>query len=134
MCSALGPFAIDTAAAQAILQGTYVVSAETDDYTREFLQTIQASAPLDPQLQLSCEITKEDYQHYWKKPKERTSSSISGLHYGHYKAAATDDTLSKIHALMTELAVTGASPFVRWERGLSCMLEKTAGVIKVEKL
>jgi hypothetical protein len=134
MCSALGPFAIDTAAAQAILQGTYVVPAETDDYTREFLQTIQASAPLDPQLQLSCEITKEDYQHYWKKPKERTSSSISGLHYGHYKAAATDDTLSEIHALMTELAVTGASPFARWEMGLSCMLEKTAGVIKVEKL
>jgi hypothetical protein len=35
---------------------------------------------------------------------------------------------------MTELAVTGASPFARWEMGLSCMLEKTAGVIKVEKL
>ena len=44
------------------------------------------------------------------------------------------DTLSEIHALMTELAVTGASPFARWETGLSCMLEKTAGVIKVEKL
>jgi hypothetical protein len=31
-------------------------------------------------------------------------------------------------------AVTGANPFTRWEMGLSCMLEKTAGVIKVEKL
>jgi hypothetical protein len=134
MCSALGPFAIDTVAARALLQGTYVVLEETDDYTREFLQSIQASAPLDPQSQLSCEITKEDFQRYWKKPRERTSSSISGLHYGHYKAAATDDTLSKIHALMTELAVTGASPFAQSEMGLSCMLEKTAGVIKVEKL
>jgi hypothetical protein len=100
---------------------------------REFLQTIQASAPLDPQSQLSCEITKEDVQCYWKKPRERTSSSIFGLHYGHYKAAAMDDTLSKMHALMTELTVTGASPFAQWEMGLSCMLEKTAGVIKVEK-
>jgi hypothetical protein len=45
-----------------------------------------------------------------------------------------DDTLSKIHALMTELAVTRASPFARWEMGLSCMLETTPGVIKVEKL
>jgi hypothetical protein len=110
------------------------VPAEKDDYTRDFLQTIQASAPLDPQLQLSCEITMEDYQHYWEKPKERTSSLISGLHYGHYKAAGTDDTLRKIHALMTELVVTGASPFARSEMGLSCMLEKTAGVIVVEKL
>jgi hypothetical protein len=127
MCSALGPFAIDTVAAWAFLQGTYVVPEETDDYTREFLHTTQASAPLDPQSQLSCEITKEDFQCYWKKPRERTSSSISGLHYGHYKAAATDDTLSEIHALMTELVVTGASPFARWEMGLSCMLKKRLG-------
>jgi hypothetical protein len=127
MSSALGPFAIDTVAAWALLQGTYVLLAETDDYTREFLQTIQAGAPLDPQSQLSCEITKEDFQRYWKKPRERTSSSISDLHYGHYKAAATDDTLSKIHALMTELAVTGASSFARWEMGLSCMLEIRPG-------
>jgi hypothetical protein len=35
---------------------------------------------------------------------------------------------------MTELAVTGASPLACWEMGLSCMLEKAAGVIKVEKL
>jgi hypothetical protein len=111
MCSALGPFATDTAAVQAILQGTYVVPDETDEFTREFLNTIQANSPLDPQLRISCEITKEDFQRYWKKPKERTSSSISGLHYGHYKAAAMNDTLSEIHALMTELAITGASPF-----------------------
>jgi hypothetical protein len=134
MHSVLGPFAINTAAAQEILQGNYVVPAEVDDYTMEFLQAIQVSAPLDPQQRLSCEITMEDFQQYWKKPKEQTLSSISGLHYGHYKAAATDDTLSEIHALMTELAVTGASPFARWEMGLSCMLEKTAGVIKMEKL
>jgi hypothetical protein len=61
-------------------------------------------------------------------------SSISGLHDGHYKAAASNDTLSEIHALITKLADTGASPLARWEMGLSCMLEKTAGVIKVEKL
>jgi hypothetical protein len=89
---------------------------------------------LDPQVRISCEITKEDYQRYWKKPRERTSSSISGLHYGHYKAAAQSDQLSEIHALLMELAVTGGSTLARWETGLSCMLEKTAGVIKVKKL
>jgi hypothetical protein len=58
----------------------------------------------------------------------------NGLHFSHYKAAATNDALSEIHALFTELAITGESPFSRWESGLSCMLEKTAGVIKVDKL
>jgi hypothetical protein len=130
MRSELGLLAINTVAARAILQGTYTVPDTTDEYTREFINTIQASAPRDPQFQLSCVITKEDVQRYWKKTKERTSSSISGLHYGHYKAAALHETLSEIHALLTELAVTGASPLSRWEMGLSCMLEKTAGVIK----
>jgi hypothetical protein len=134
MCSELGLLAVNTEAARAILQGTYTVPTETDEYTREFLNTIQASAPRDPHLQISCEITKKDFQQYWKKTKECTSSSISGLHYGHYKAASSNDTLSEIHALMTELAVTGASPLARWEMGLSCMLEKAAGVIKVKKL
>jgi hypothetical protein len=119
MRSAFGPFAVDTDASRAVLQGTYAVPAEADDFTREFLNTIQANAPLDPQLWLSCEITKEDFIKYWKKPKEHTSSSISGLHYGHYKAAATDNFLSEVHALMTELAVTGGSPFAWWETGLS---------------
>jgi hypothetical protein len=134
MCSKLSLLAVNTDAARAILQGTYTVPAETNEYTREFLNTIQASAPCDPHLQISCEITKEDFQQYWKKTKERTSSTILGLHYGHYKAASSNDTLSEIHALMTELAVTGASPLARWEMRLSCMLEKAAGVIKVEKL
>lgn len=134
MRSALGPFAVHTEMAKAILQGTYVVLEQTDQFTKEFINTIQACAPQDPDLRLSCTITKEDFQHFWKKSRERTSSSISGLHYGHYKAAAEDDLLSKIHALMTELAVVGGSPFTRWQKGLSCMLEKSPGVIKVDKL
>jgi hypothetical protein len=134
MLSELGPMAVNTDAARAILQGTYTIPAEVDAYTNEFLNTIQACAPPDPTSRISCAITKEDFQAYWRKTKERTSSSISGLHYGHYKAAASDDFLSEIHALMTELAVTGASPLSRWETGLSCMIEKVAGVIKVEKL
>ena len=134
MHSLLGPFAVNTAAAHAILQGTYMAPAETDAFTKVFLDTIQAYAPRDPCLRIPCEITKEDFQQFWTKTKECTSSSISSLHYGHYKAAATKDFLSEIHALMTELAVTAASPFARWQKGLLCMLEKTPGVIKVDKL
>jgi hypothetical protein len=105
-----------------------------DAYTHEFLDTIQACNPPDPTTRISCAITKEDFQAYWQKTKECTSSSISGLHYGHYKAAASDDFLSEIHALMMELVVTGAIPLAHWEMGLSCMIKKVAGIFKVEKL
>jgi hypothetical protein len=123
MLSELGLLAVNSDAARAIIQGTYTIPAKVDDYTHKFLNTIQACAPLDPTSRISCAITKEDFQAYWRKTKERTSSSSLGLHYGHYKAAASDDFLSEIHALMMELAVTGASPLARWEMGLSCMIE-----------
>ena len=38
--------------------------------------------------EVSVTITKEDFQHYWRRTKERTASSYSGRHFGYYKAAA----------------------------------------------
>jgi hypothetical protein len=95
---------------------------------------LQATAFLDPSNRISCEITRQDFQQQWRKARERTSSSLSGLHYGHYKAAAESDFLSEIQALMTVLAVTGGAPFIRWQSGLSVMLENQWGVYRVDKL
>jgi hypothetical protein len=123
-----------TSAAQQILAGTYKPPPGVDDLTKEFLPILQAMAPLDPANRISCEITRQDFQHHWKKAKERTYSSLSGLHYGHYKAPTHSDLLSEIHAIMAELVVTGGAPFARWESGLSVMLEKQKGVTQVDKL
>jgi hypothetical protein len=68
--TAFGPLATNTAAARTLLNGTYTIPEGTDVYTREFLNTLQAHAPRDPQLRISCEITKEDFQHFWRKQKE----------------------------------------------------------------
>jgi hypothetical protein len=73
-----------TAAARQILAGTYVPPPGVDTITRQFLAALQASAPLDPANRISCEITRQDFQQHWRRAKERTSSSLSGLHYGHY--------------------------------------------------
>ena len=79
-------------------------------------------------------ITEEDSRHYWRKARERTASSFSRLHFGHYKAAAHSKYLSEVHALKLSLiAQTGSAP-ERWARGLSVMLEKIAGVAIVTKL
>ena len=52
---------------------------------------------------------------------------ISGLHFGHWKAAAESNFLSKLHTLFTDIIVsTGYSP-VQWQQGLSVMLEKREG-------
>ena len=40
-----------------------------------------------------------------------TSSSVLGLHFGHYKAVARNDLLSEMHAVFADIAVTtGFSP------------------------
>jgi hypothetical protein len=81
----------DTAAADAILDGTYVCPAEVDEYTKDFLACLQHPLQVNPEASIRTSITKTDFQGYWKKAKERTSSSWSRLHFGHYKAAATND-------------------------------------------
>ena len=73
---------------------------------------------------VSIEINHDYYQYYWKQSKEQTASSFSGLHFGHYKAAAYSDTLSKIHALKLALIIKMGLAPERWTRGLSVMFEK----------
>ena len=59
---------------------------------------------------------------------------MSGLNFGHYKAASASTNLSNIHALMTHIAFNNVSPYDRWTKGLLVMLQKEAGVIRVNKL
>ena len=78
-------------------------------------------------------VTEGDFKYYWSKARERTSLSFSMLHFGHYKAAAKSDKLSKLHALkLTLISRFGSAP-ERWRRGLSVLLEKIAGVALVTK-
>ena len=79
-------------------------------------------------------VTVDDFQHYWRRAKERTSSSYSKLHFGHYKSAARWDYLLEVHALKLSLISKSGSAPERWARGLSVVLEKITGVAVVTKL
>ncbi len=79
-------------------------------------------------------ITPKDFKRFWKKVKEFTSLSMSGVHYGHYKAAIQDALSTEILAQqLTVIARSGILP-ENWSIGLQVMLEKIAGVCLVEKL
>ena len=80
------------------------------------------------------EILPEHYDHYWRKAKERTSSSFANIHFGHWKAAAFSESLKSFFAAKLTAMGTYGIPPSRWGLGLQVMLEKVAGVALVNKL
>ena len=59
---------------------------------------------------------------------------MSGVHYGHYKAAIQNDILSAALALQLTVVARSSIPPENWSVGLQVMLEKIAGVCLVKKL
>ncbi len=120
-------------AAGEVLAGTYNgvgIDCATADILAEVAQTrscIQANS-------VSTVVGRQDWQNYWRAADERTSSSRSGLHFGHYKAGADSTYISHFHAAKTTVALTLGTPYSRWKQGVTVMLEKELGVNLVSKL
>jgi len=113
-----------------ILEGTYDMNNITNPYTKKLLAHL--SQPLgikDIPLQ-----KEEDYICGWKKAKEKTSSSPSGIHFGHYIVGIEELVMAKINWLMATIPMlTGISP-TWWRTMLNVVLEKLARNRWVEKL
>jgi hypothetical protein len=125
----------DEALAQAIITGTYEIPSDMDPATKLILEEIgKLGIKLINDKGTKIIITPEDFQQFWTKVGEFTSSSMSGIHYGHYKAAIQCNISTRILAQqLTVVARSRISP-ESWSIGLQVMLEKVAGVCLVEKL
>jgi len=103
-------------AADQILTGTNVCPPGVDEHTWNFIESLKALSSLSLPGAPTKDITfsNEDFQTFWKKCNKRTSSSISGLHYGHYKAAIDSDYLSELHAIQLQVVVRAGHTLERW--------------------
>ncbi len=123
----LKDYTFDSTAPQ-ILQGSFPIPPDQIQLpeTRAILNTLATPLPL-PQTTKVPEITVKQFQAAYRTVKEATSSSPFGRHVGHYKAAATDNALSALHATMMSIPYqVGFSP-QRWQQTVDIMLEKTPG-------
>ncbi|KAL7450165.1 hypothetical protein ACHAWC_004513 [Mediolabrus comicus] len=123
-----------TAAADRVLDGTFVFDEDYHAATDQLFQQIARIRSLVPINSVSSLIDHVSWATSWRKTNEQTSSSYSGLHFGHYKAGADSDYISNYHAAKTSLALMRGISLSRWQHGLSCMLEKKAGSRLVHKL
>jgi uncharacterized protein (UPF0332 family) len=99
-----------------------------DVATKELFEEIAYIRDMVPSDSVNGIISQERWQQRWKKVKEDTSSSQSGLHFGHYIAGANCDYISQFHALRVSLSLKKGIALERWSKGLSVMLEKMFGV------
>ncbi len=77
-------YVANTQASTAVLEGTYVAPHKSDDATLELLAEITAIQRIIPKNLVVISITPEQWKAYWKTVNKETSSSESGLHFGHY--------------------------------------------------
>lgn len=117
----LGVYA-DTGTAAEILEGSFVPPPTTEPATAIVLEEMGRIWEQIGEGEVSVVVTREDFQYYWRRAKERTSSSLSDIHFGHYKALAHDDYLSSIMARKISITSRSGKAPSRWTRGLSGMI------------
>jgi hypothetical protein len=124
----------NTLASNAVLNGTYAVPVDTDTATTELFTEIAAIQKKVPANSVSIVISPEQWIQYWRAVNEETSSSESGIHFGHYIVGSKSDMISHYHAARVLVTLAHAIQLESWSRRLSVMLEKTLGVTLVNKL
>jgi hypothetical protein len=129
----LGPLG-DTENAREILEGTYEYPPDTNLWTIKYFEEAQHTYALLGNKEIDTIISVADFQNFWQRADEKVSSSFSGGHFGHYKAASFSKDLSALHAAkLTECAQKGVV-LARWTVGLTVFLEKTPGNNKIHKM
>jgi len=82
---------VNTSAAKEILEGVYECPEGTDNGTWDLFEEISRMHNVVPKNSVSTTISKERWKQRWRKAKERTSSSESGIHFGYYIAGANSE-------------------------------------------
>ena len=102
----------DGEVARQIITGVYEIPDDLDPVTTLVLHEIgKMGMKLVTGDGEEIIVTQADYIKYWKRVRENTTSSMSGLHHGHYKAAVHSDKISKILAQqITVVCRSGVPP------------------------
>ena len=127
-------YTANTPALKAVLDGAYEAPTDSNAATKELFNEIVAICSLVPANSISIVITPGQYKKYWKIVNKETSSSESGIHFGHYIVGCKSDIISHYHALRVTVSLAHAIQLERRSQGLSVMLEKTLGATLVTKL
>ena len=140
----IGPGA-DTEYAEKILDGTADLTEATDDETSQTLLSLMRR-----ETTIKIDLTKEDMMNRYRKWKEKTTTSPSGRHLGHFHALfrpfSSDNDAEKeeiedmrstiicLHHTMLRIATDNSFVYDRWKTIVTQMIEKDKGSPKLYRL
>ena len=127
-------FLADTAAAQAVIDGTYIPPPEMDPYLIELLQAMKMPESIRLRGLLDTSITLDDNRSGWMKQKERTAGEPTCLSFSHHKTACLDPDLNSIDTLLRSVPLlVGFSPEA-WQTITDVEILKKPNEFRVSKM
>ena len=127
----IGPFEYNDHSEALVMLGTPLPSQDPLPAVQLMLKHLQRL----PQVQdVDIQFTLEDFIQMFKKTKERTASSPSGRHYGHYKAACHNTAIAQVHTEMMAFAIEFTQVPERWLNATQVPIEKIPGCPRIDKL
>ena len=110
----------------AILQGRFDIPPGVEQGAADFIHAVKMDEDLKQGGAIDPDINTEDHISYWKRARESTQSSMSGLHFGFYKATSFCSRLAHTVASFVRIPYcTGFSPWrMRGDLNVSVMKEE----------
>ena len=130
----IGPFA-DNDYCEAILNGTFDLSTiEAITEVKDIITGMQYPDPKHPTEPINTTITTESFSDAMEHTRERTSSSPSGRHYGHYRALLRDKILLGLIAALANFCFQWGKTLKRWEKVTQPMIPKDPGTPRITRM
>jgi hypothetical protein len=115
-----------------LLNGTFIDSLAPEislsPTERQWIQHLQRRI----NTEIDSHITTQEFINFFNHRKEKTSSSPSGRHYGHYKIIAQlaeegNTEIVETLLFIINISVATSSPLERWKQSSQIMIEKGKG-------
>ncbi len=100
-------FLSDTEFAQSMLRGEVHIPAEVDDTITIVIEEIIRLFQSLHEGHVEISLGVDEFRYYWRCVREKTSSAISTVHFGHYKLATFSDTVTEFLATKITLIARG---------------------------
>jgi hypothetical protein len=100
----------------------------TSDSEKQWIQELTKRI----QSNIDTYITTQQFISFFKKPKEKTASSFSGRHLGHYKiiaelAQAGHTDIAETIVNLINISIITSRPLDRWKKSMQVMIDKRKG-------